>query len=214
MASNPAGGDLHVGRSSRFAPDRAGIERGAEDLLGLLGHEEQREPAVGDLGGHGDVLLAQGGHPDRDPGALGVPDDLEGLAQTGALPLGERDLIRHALMSEGSLPGPDLAADVDDLAGPRQWAVVGHSVKPLDDLWSRRTQPEHTSAAREGVDAGSRHGDKGRRPGEDGQDGGTDLDPFGLGGQVSHQAGRVVTVRLRHPDGVEADLLELGYLSG
>ncbi len=117
-------------------------------------------------------------------------------------------------MREGSLPGPDLAADVDDLAGPREWAVVGHPVKPLDDLWSRRTQPEHAPAAREGVDAGGRHGDEGRRPGVDGQDGGPDLDPLGLGSQVAHQAGRVVAVRLRHPHGVEADLLEVGYLPG
>ena len=45
---------------------RAGTERRAEDLLDLLGDEEDGQPAVGHLGRHGDVLLAQRGDPDRD----------------------------------------------------------------------------------------------------------------------------------------------------
>ena len=193
---------------------RARVQRRPEDLPGLVRHEEDGQPAVGHLGRHGHVLLAQRGHPDRDAGAHRVVDDLERLAQPGPLPLGQGDVIGGAVMGERRLAGPDRAADLDDLAGAGQGAVVGHAVEALDDLGARGAEAEDAAAARQGVDAGRRHGDERRRARVDGQDGRADLEALGLGGQVAHEARGVVAVGLGDPDHVEPGLLELDGLAG
>ena len=100
---------------SRLAAPAA--ERRPEDLLDLVGDEEDRQPAVGHLGRHGDVLLAQRGDPDRDARAHRVVDDLERLAEPGPLAGRQRDVVRGAVVGERRLAGPDVAADLDDLAG-------------------------------------------------------------------------------------------------
>ena len=189
-------------------------ERGAEDLLGLLGEEEDRQPAVGHLGGHGDVLLAQGGHPDRDAGSHGVVDQLEGLAQPRPFAGRQRDLVGRALVDERRLAGPDLAADVDDLARAGEGAVVGHAVEALDHLGARGSEAEDAAPARNGIDAGGRHGDQRGCAAVDGQNGGADLDALGLGGQEAHEARRVEAVGLGHPDDIEPDLLQRNRLPG
>ena len=190
------------------------VERGPEDVPGLVRHEEDGQPAVGHLGGHGDVLLAQRGHPDRDARAHRVVDDLERLAQPGALPLGQGDVIGGAVVGERRLAGPHSAADLDDLAGASQGAVVGHAVEALDDLGARGAQAEDAAAAREGVDAGRRHGDERGRTRVDGQDGRADLEALRLGRQVAHEARGVVAVGLGDPHHIEPGLLEVDGLAG
>ena len=79
-----AGDDLAAGRARRARLARARGERVAPDQVGPLGVEEDRQPAVGDLGGLLDVLGAERRDVDRDGVALGVGEDLQRLAEAGA----------------------------------------------------------------------------------------------------------------------------------
>src|SRR5690606_40563620 len=58
----------------------------------------------------------------------------------GALTLGERHVVVAALVRELVLALPDLAADVDDLAGATDGRVVLHAVPALDHLRARRSE--------------------------------------------------------------------------
>jgi hypothetical protein len=85
-----AGDDHHRGRDL----EAVGLGRvaGGGEALGealavervLLRGEEQRQPAVADLGRQGDVLRALGGEVDRDLVAQRVHGRLERLAEPGA----------------------------------------------------------------------------------------------------------------------------------
>ena len=213
MATAPPAADLERPELG-VALGQAGVEVGAPHLLRLLGQEEQRHPAVGDLGGHLDVLRAERRDPDRDPGPHGVGDDLERLAQPGAL-LGRAAAACSApVVGEAVLAGPHLAADLDDLPGAAERLVVRDAVPALDHLRARRAEAELAAAVGEGVDARRRHGEERGRPGVDRQDARRDLHGLGAGGEVAHEARRVEAVGLGHPDEVEPSLLQLGDLVG
>src|SRR5208283_6047981 len=98
-----------------------------------------------------------GGDPDGDAGPDGVVDELERLAQSGALVRWERDVVRRPVVRQRRLAGPHVAADLDDLPGPGERAVVGHAVEALDHLGPRRAQAELAAATRNGIDAGGGH---------------------------------------------------------
>ena len=108
-------------------------------------------------------------------------------------------MVRRPVVGQRRLAGPHVAADLDDLAGPGKRPVVGHAVEALDHLGPRRAEAELAASARDGIDAGGRHGDQRRGAGVDGQDGGADVHPLRLGGQVPHEARRVVAVAPRPP---------------
>ena len=83
-------GDVEAVEALAAAGTReAGVERVAERFLDAVGREEDREPAVGDLGRERDVLRPDRGEVDRDVGPARVHDDLERLAEPGrvAVPL-------------------------------------------------------------------------------------------------------------------------------
>ena len=98
------------------------------------------------------VLLAQRRHPDGDGRPHRVGDDLERLAQTGTLVRRKGHGVVAALVDQWGLPLPDLPTDVDDLAGPADGGVERYSVEALDDLGTRRAQPEVEPTVRERVD--------------------------------------------------------------
>ena len=189
-----------------------GGQRVAPDLAGLLGHEEDRQPAVGVLGGRLHVLLPQRRDPDGDGRALGLGQQLERLAEPGALALGqgqrEDPVVRERLAAQ---PAAD---QVDDLPGAAERLVVPDPVEPLDHLRSAGAEAEDRPALRHVVEAGRRLQDRARGARVDVEDRRPDLDRLGLGGQVAHQRGGVEAVRLRHPDPVQARLLEGGHLVG
>ena len=91
---HPAGGDLAAAPARPAAWRRRRGQRLAPDQVGPLGEEEERHPAVGDLGGLLDALGAERRDVDRDGVALGVGEDLQRLAEAGdgAVLPGEREL--------------------------------------------------------------------------------------------------------------------------
>jgi hypothetical protein len=111
-------------------------------------------------------------------------DELQRLAEARALPGGERQRVVLAVVGELLFALPHLAADVDDLAGPPERRVVGHTVEALDHLWSRRADAEDEPAVRHEVEPGGRHCHERRRAGVDRQDARGDLHRGGLGGDV------------------------------
>ena len=213
MASSPPAAICSVpSAGSRLAVPAA--SEGPKTSLALSGTKKIGQPAVRHLGGHGDVLLAERGHPDGDAGTDRVVDELQCLAEAGAHAGGQGDVVHRAVVGQRRLAGPHVPADLDDLARPRQRAVVGDAVEALDHLGARGAEPEDAAAAGDRIEAGGRHGDQRGRPAVDRQDGRADLHPLGLGGQVPHVARGVVAVGLGHPDDVEPDLLELHRLAG
>ena len=149
--------------------------------------------------------------PDRDVGAHRVVDDLERLAEPGALTCGKRHLHRLAVVLELLLALPDHAAGLDVLLDAHHRLLVGHAVEAFDDLGSRGAEAEDEPAVADVVAAGSRHRHQRRGAGVDVEDAGADLDPVGLGRQVADLADGVEAVRLGDPDHVEAGLLELDH---
>ncbi len=203
ISSGPRPGDALGGpRGQGFAPY----------VVCPLGDEQEREPSVGQLGGHLDVLRSHRRHPDGDLLAYGVVDELQRLAQTGSEARWQGDGVQAVIRHH--LPAPHLPTDADDLAGALERLGVGHAVPPLDDLWARRPQSEDEPALAQGVDAGRGLGQERRRAGVDGQDGRADLDPLGLRRDVSHLTGPVEAVGLGHPHDVEAGAFEFGDVVG
>ena len=196
--------------ASRFAaPSSSGAP---QTSLRPLGDEEDREPAVGHLGGHRHVALAERRDPDRDRGADRVGDDLERLAEPGALAGGERQVVVAAMVLEGRLSAPHVPADLDDLARPTERRGVGDAVEALDHLGPGRAEAEVEASVAERVDARGRHREERRGARVDGQDRRADLDALGEGGEVAHEARAVEAVGLGDPHEVEPRGLHLDDL--
>ena len=189
----------------------AGRQRGAPDRAGLLRVEEDRLPALGELRGHLDVLRAERGQHDRDPVADRVVDQLERLAQAGALVGRQRDRVVAALVGQ-PLAAPDRTADLDDLPGPADRGVVRHAVPALDDLRPGRAEAEDEPPVGHVVQARGGHRGQRRGAGVQLQDARGDIDPLGLGRDVAELADRVEAVGLGHEHDVQPGLLEVGEL--
>ena len=132
-----------------------------------LRRQEERQPAVGDLGGHGHVLRALGAEEDRDVGAQRVGDRLERLAEAHRACAEVRLLVELALEVERLLAGQDPADDLDVLAGAGERLGVRLAVPALDDLRARDAEAEDDPAAREVVERERGHRRGGRRAGRD-----------------------------------------------
>ena len=123
-----------------------GRERGPEDLLGLLGHEEdraasRRPPRPSWRRSSRPSAATQIGM----RGRTGWLMSLSALPSPVPSPGGQRDVVRRAVVGERRLAGPHVAADLDDLAGAGERAVVGHAVEALDHLRARGAEPEDGS---------------------------------------------------------------------
>ena len=212
MAS--AGPAIHLELAQRgIALGLAGGQRLAPHVLRLLGQVEDRLPALGDLGGQLDVLGPQRGHQYRNAFADRLIDQLERLAESGALVGGQRDGVVLALVLQ-ALAAPHLTADLDDFAGAGDRGVVGHAVEALDDLRAGGAQAEDEPAVGDVVEAGRGHRGQGGCPGVELQDARGQLNPFGAGGQVAQRAHRVERIRLGDKDNVQPGAFEVGHFGG
>ena len=175
----------------------------APGLLEGVDAEEDRDPAVGDLGRHLDRLAPDRTDEDGDPVALGVEVELQRLA----LAPGQRQPVVLALVFERPLAGDDLAHDFDVLAGATPRLGVGNPVPALGDLWAGRPEAEHEAAAGELVDRRPGHRRGRRRPGRHLHDRGAELDLRGLPGEPGEHADHVGAVGLGRPDRLVVGLL-------
>ena len=186
-----------------------------QQLLGALGVEEERDPAVRDLGGLLHGLRADRAEVDRDVGARRVDQELERLAQAGAL---DRQLELLALVLERALAGERLAHDLHVLARARDGPRERHAVPALGDLRARHAQAEPEAPLGEGVERGRGHGGHRGRAGGDLEQAGAEADPLGHRAQVPEHGGGVLAPGLGHPHGVEAlavgELRQLDLLLG
>ncbi|CPU49577.1 Uncharacterised protein [Mycobacteroides abscessus] len=180
----------------------------APHVIGLLGQEEDGLPAFGDLGGERDVLGAERRDQYRDAVAHRVVDQLQGLAEAGALLRGERHGEVLALELE-ALAAPHLATDLDGLAGAAQRCVVLDAVEPLDHLGARGADAEDEPAARDVVQAGRGHGQQSGGAGVQLEDARRELYGGGLGGEVSELACGVIRVSLGDERDIQTDFLQL-----
>ena len=188
---------LGAALGDRLAPYRAGPLRQVED----------RHPGLGQLGGDGHVLRADGGQGDRDALPDGMVDQLERLAQPGA-PL-QRQVVVLALVGQ-PVAAPDHPADLDDLAGPADRRVVRDAVPALDDLRAGRAQAQREPAARDVVQPGRGHREQRGRARVQREDPRGDLHPLGLGRDEAELAHRVEAVRLGHEHDVGPGPLVVG----
>ena len=206
----PVVGDVRVdGRRHVEIGERAPGPRGAfleqrAHLAHVLGREEDRQPAVGDLSGQRGVLGPDRRQVDRDPLLDRGDHQLERLAR----PIGEGQLER-------------LAVELDALARQRHpehrhvlaraLQLVGEalSVPPLGHLRPRGAEAEQHPTAREHVDRGRGHGGHPRAPRRNLEDRRPEPDPARARGQPGQHGGGVGTVGLGRPDRVIAEPLGL-----
>ena len=152
-----AGGrDLEVGPGTTGAlAGEALVEPRAVHRRGLR-RVEDRDPAVGDLGGLGDVLGPLRAEPDRDVGAQRVHDRLERLAEADRALAGERQRVVRAGVGDRALASQHLADDVDDLAGAGQRLAERRAVPALDHLRPAHSHAQDDPAVARGGPASAR----------------------------------------------------------
>ena len=132
------GGDLErlaraAARRAGRSPRRATRRTSSADPRGVV----DRQPAVGDLGGEGDVLRALAAEPDRQVLAQRVDDRLQRLAQAEGVVAGVRQRVVRPVAGHRPLAAQHLADDVDVLAGAGERLAERLAVPALDDLRAR-----------------------------------------------------------------------------
>ena len=165
------GRDLEVGALAP-ALGEAGLEVLAPGRLEGVDAEEDRDPAVADLGRHLDRFAPDRADEDRDLVAHRVEVELQRLA----LATGQRQLVVLALVVDRALAGDDLAHDFDVLAGAAPGLRVGHAVPAFGDLRAGGAEAEEEAAAGEFVDRRPGHRRRGRRARRHLQDRGAEVD--------------------------------------
>ena len=170
--------------------------------------EQDRDPAVGDLGGQGDVLRPHGREVDGNVGPA-VEDRLERLAEPRRVRPRVRDLVVLAAVLERLLTPEDRADDLDVLPGALERLAEGLAVPALDDLGPRDAQPEAEPPAGERVQGHRRRRGRRRRASRHLHDPGPDVDPRRPGSDEGGRRHGVGAVRLGRPDRVVAEALEL-----
>src|SRR4051794_3292165 len=184
-------------------PRRALLEQRPE-VPDVLGREEDRDPAVGDLARELRVLRPDRREVDRDAVLHRRDRELQRLTR----PVRERKLERLAvelepLAVERSAHDRDVLARALDLAGE---ALPGPA---LGHLRARRSDPEQHPPAAELVERRGGHRRHRGRAGRHLEDRRADLDPLGLPGEPPEDRRRVRAVGLGGPDGVVAEALGL-----
>jgi len=185
----------------------------APHLLGAVGVIEDGQPAVGQFRSEGHVLGPEAGDVDGDVLAHGMVDELEGLAQTGSLVSRQWQRI-HRAVGDDLFATPNLAADVDGLAGCLQRLLVRHAVPAFDHLRAGRTNTERESAAGYSVESGRGHGQQRWRAAVKRKDSRGEFDRFGLGCEEAQDRHGVEAVQLGDPQHVDSGALQVGGLIG
>ena len=174
MANSPPATTSSAGSVGSTAWPGPSASASPHTSLRLLGHVEDRQPPVGDLGGHRDVLVADRRDVDRDARAHRMVDQLERLAEAGPLSFGQRQVVDAGVLDR--LAPPHHPADLDDLAGAGERAVVGDAVEAFDHLRARRAEAEDGAAVGDGVEAGRGLAEARRRAAVDVEDARADFD--------------------------------------
>ena len=169
----------------------------------------QRQPAVGDLGGHRHVLRALGAEEDRDLPTERMGDHLEGLAEPGGALAAVGVLVELALELERLLASEHLADDLDVLAGASERLAVRLAVPALHDLRAGHAETEDEAALAQVVDGDGVHRRRRRRATGELHHAGAQLDRRRVRGEVGEWAERVGAPRLGRPHRVEAEALRL-----
>ena len=201
------------GTITRVAAHLEGLRRGrcpraAEALVQaravervVLGSEEQRQPAVAELGGQGHVLRAFGGEVDRQIGPQRVDRRLQRLPEPETARVGQ--LVVLALEVDRLVAGDDLADDGHVLAGAGERLGVGLAVPALHDLRARGAEAEDEPTAGQVVEGHRRHRRGRRSAGRHLGDGRAELDVLGARAPPGQRHQGVRAVRLGRPDRVE-----------
>src|SRR3954453_13652880 len=202
--------DLHAWRDLEAVERAAGARRSLlEQLLGVadvLGGEEQRHPAVGDLAGELGVLRPDRGDVDRDLLLHRRDRQLQGLAR----PVGQRQRVDLAVVLE-PFPRERLAQDLDVLARALQLLWEALAVPALGHLGAGGAEAEDHPAVGELIEGGGghrRHRRGARRHLEDRR---AEFDLLGLRCDPGEHGRGVRAVGLRGPDRVEPGRLRLLY---
>ena len=136
----------------RFAGARGALLQQRTQLGDVLGREQRRDPAVGDLAGERGVLRADRGEVDRDALLDGGDRQLERLAG----PVGQRQLERLAVELD-AFARERHAHDRDVLARALQLLGEALPVPALGDLRPGGADAEDHAPVRELVDRRGRH---------------------------------------------------------
>ena len=192
-----------ISKSGFARLQRLGVHLGPERRV------VQRQPTVGDLGGHRDVLRPFGAEVDRHVGAQRVRDRLERLAQPDRAGTVVRVRVVLARELERRLAGEDAADDLDVLARAGERLAERLAVPALDDLRARHPETEDQAAVAQVVERERVHRGRGRRARRDLHDAGAELDRRRVRGDPHERRERVRAPRLRAPHRVEAELLGL-----
>src|SRR6516225_11832063 len=118
----------------------------------LFGRHEEREHAVGDLGGGAEAGRRDRGGIDFQAGAR-MYDGLERLAEASGTGAGVGNLIVLALVLERFLAGENLPDDRNIFFRARKRLAIGDAVPALDHLRAGRADAEKKASARERLQA-------------------------------------------------------------
>ena len=198
------------GRSALAAAGlgEAGLDGGLVGAVVVGRREEDRQPAVGDLGGQLHVLGADGRQVDGQVGPA-VEDALERLAQAGGVGALVGNLVVLAVVDQRLLAREDGAHDGDVFARLAQRLAVGLAVPAFHDLGAGEPQPQQHAAAGELVEGDGGHGRVGRRAGRHLHDGRAQVDALGLRADPGQRRDRIRAIGLGRPDRVEAQAIRL-----
>ena len=170
----------------------------------MLGREQRRDPAVGDLRGQRRVLRPDRRDVDRDALLHRSDRELERLAR----PVGQRQLQRLAVVAH-AFAAQRHPHDLDVLARPLQLAAEALPVPALCDLRPARADAQQHAAAGELVERRRGHRGHRRRAAGHLEDRRAELDALGLGREPGEDRDRVGAVGLGGPDRVVAEPLGL-----
>ena len=200
------GGDVEVVEGLAVAGARGALLEQRAELAHVLGREQRRDPAVGDLGGERGVLRPDRREVDRDPLLHRRDRELQRLAR----PVGQRQLERLALELE-ALARERHPHHRDVLARARELAAEALAVPALGDLRAARADAEQHPAAGELVDRRRGHRrHRGRAAGHL-EDRGAELDPRRRLREPGEDRGGVGAVGLGGPHRVVAEPLGLEH---
>ena len=139
-------------------------------------------------------------------------DRLEWLAESHRAGAVIRVLVELAVERQRLLARHDPPDDLHVLARAGEGLAIGLAVPPFDDLRPRHAEPQDEPSVRQVIERDRVHRGGGRRARRELHDGGAELDPAGLSGEVGERPERIGPPSLGRPDRVEAEVL--GELRG
>ena len=203
-ASCSATSNCSRGLRSGSPQGEPGLERGCGFGAGPR-REEERQPAIRDLGREGDILRALGREVDRQIAAQRVHRRLERLADPHPVVARVRQWIVRPVGGHRMLAGEHPAHDVDVLARAGERLRVRLAVPTLDDLRPGSTETQDDAAARQVIERDRRHGRGRRSAGRQLRDRGAEFHVLRRRAPPRERGERVGPVGLGRPDRLEPE---------